>query len=64
MYRYLWYAVASTKIKKKNCHIVHCDCTIWQSHVQCCGAENISFGSGSAEPQIRIAASDLAPNNF
>jgi hypothetical protein len=22
----------------------------------CCGAENISFGSGSTEPQIRIVA--------
>jgi hypothetical protein len=31
---------------------------------QCCGAENISFGSGSGftDPQIRIAA--LAPNSF
>ncbi len=30
---------------------------------QCCGAENISFGSnsGSAEPQIRIAGLTLAP---
>jgi hypothetical protein len=27
---------------------------------QCCGAENISFGSGSLEPNLRIAA----PDNF
>jgi hypothetical protein len=31
------------------------------SHPQCCGAEIICIGSGSAEMQIRIAALDPAP---
>jgi hypothetical protein len=28
------------------------------------GAENISFGSSSAKPQVRIAAAALAPSPF
>jgi hypothetical protein len=34
----------------------------FQTFRQCCGAENISFGFGSTEPQIRISAP--APDSF
>jgi hypothetical protein len=32
------------------------------AYKQCCWAKNISFGSGTTEPQIRIA--DPAPDSF
>jgi hypothetical protein len=44
-------------------HTTHPAANLINSNYQCCGAENISFGSdsGSAEPQIRIAGLTLAP---
>ncbi len=39
--------------------------TSWQLGIySCCGAEIISSGSGSTEPQIRIAAPDPGPNKI
>jgi hypothetical protein len=35
--------------------------SVTEGQTQCCGAENISFGSNSRETQIRISAPAQAP---